>query len=124
MNTTLWIVTVVLAVLTFIPGIVKITQPRERLIGNMAWVQDFSQNQLRTIGTLEVAGAVGLVVPGVVGLALFLVPVAALGIALLQVGAIITHVRRHEANVVAINVIMIALSVFVAWGRLGPYPLA
>lgn len=123
MNTVLWVVTVLLAVITFIPGIVKITQPRERLLENMAWVNDFSQNQIRAIGALEALAAVGLVVPAIVGIAPVLVPLAACGIVLIQVGAVLTHLKRREGALIAINVIMIALAVFVAWGRFGPYPL-
>jgi hypothetical protein len=48
--------------------------------------------------------------------------VAAVGLALLQVGAAITNVRYGEANRLPINVVLIALAVFVAWGRFGPYP--
>lgn len=123
MNTVLWIVTILLAVLTFIPGIVKITAPREKLVENMPWVNDFNQNQLRAIGALEAAAAVGLIVPGIVGIAPILVPLAATGIVLIQLGAVVTHLKRKEGALISINVIMIAMAVFVAWGRFGSYPL-
>ena len=67
MNTFLWIITVILAVLTFVPGMVKVVQPREKLLEKMAWANDFSQNQIRAIGGLEVVAAVALIVPGIVG---------------------------------------------------------
>ncbi len=122
MNTALWIVTVLLAVVTFIPGIVKITQPRERLLEKMAWANDFTQNQIRGIGALEVVAAVGLIAPAIVGLAPVLVPLAAVGIALIQVGAILTHLKRGEGGLITINVLLVVLGVFVAWGRFGLYP--
>jgi len=123
MSTLLWIVTVLLAVVTFIPGIVKITQPRERLLEKMAWANDFTQNQIRAIGALEVVAVVGLIAPAIVGIAPVLVPLAAVGIALIQVGAILVHLKRGEGGLVAINVIHVVLCVVVAWGRFGPYPL-
>lgn len=123
MNTFLWIITVILAVLTFVPGMVKVVQPREKLLEKMAWANDFSRNQIRAIGGLEVVAAVALIVPGIVGFVPVLVPLAACGIALLQVGAIFTHLKRREGAFIAINVIMIVLSVVIAWGRFGQYPL-
>lgn len=123
MNVALWIITVVLAVLTFIPGIVKITQPRDALTEKMTWANDFTERQIKAIGVLEVLAAIGLIAPAIVGFALFLVPAAAVGIILIQLGAIWTHVKRGEAGFIAINIILILLSAFVAWGRFGMYPL-
>jgi hypothetical protein len=40
----------------------------------------------------------------------------------LMVGAIITHLRRHEAQVIASPLDLLALAVLVAWGRFGPQP--
>jgi len=39
-----------------------------------------------------------------------------------QVGAAKTNLRHHEANHVPINIVLIAMAVFVAWGRFGPHP--
>lgn len=67
-------------------------------------------------------GGVGIVLPGLVGVAPVLVPVAAVGLALLQVGAAAVNVRYGESKRLPINVVLIALAVFVAWGRFGPFP--
>ena len=37
-----------------------------------------------------------------------------------MVGAMITHLRRHEAVGVVLNLAYLALAAFVAWGRFGP----
>jgi len=50
------------------------------------------------------------------------VPVAAVGLALLLIGATVTHLRRHEAKVMVVPLALLALSVFVAVGRFGPQP--
>ncbi|MPZ78946.1 MAG: DoxX family protein, partial [Actinophytocola sp.] len=39
-----------------------------------------------------------------------------------MVGAIITHLRRHEAQPIAVNLTLLAVAAFVAWGRFGPQP--
>jgi hypothetical protein len=41
-----------------------------------------------------------------------------------MVGAAVVHARRNEAMNVAVNMVLIALAVFVAWGRFGPYSFA
>lgn len=84
------------------------------------WVEDFSAGAVKAIGALEALGGVGLVLPAAVGIAPVMVPVAAVGLVLLMAGAIMTHIRRHEAKAIVVNVAYLALAVFVAWGRFGP----
>lgn len=62
--------------------------------------------------------AIGLVLPGVTGIAPVLVPIAAVGLAVTMVGAVITHVRRHDPMAsVAPSVVLMQLSLVVAIGR-------
>jgi len=37
-----------------------------------------------------------------------------------MVGAMVTHLRRHEPAGVALNLTCLAMAAFVAWGRFGP----
>jgi hypothetical protein len=122
MNVALWIAAGLLAAVNLAAGLTKLLKPKEALVQQMKWASDFSARSVHGIGLVEVLGAIGIVVPGAVGMATVLVPVAAVGLALLQVGAAITNVRYGEANRLPINVVLIALAVFVAWGRFGPYP--
>ena len=48
------------------------------------------------------------------------VPLAALGLVLIMVGAVITRLRRHEPKAMVADLAYLALAGFVAWGRLGP----
>jgi len=123
MTITLWIAAGLLAAVNLIFGALKLVVPRPRLTETMAWAEDFSDTSVHAIGALEVLAAVGLVVPGLLHIVPVLVPLAATGVAALQVGAAITNARYGEANRIPINVVLIALAVFVAWGRFGPYPL-
>ena len=75
------------------------------------------------INALAVLGAIGLVVPAAVHVAPILVPLAAVGLALVMIGAGVVHARRKETPMVAMNAVLLVLAVFVAWGRFGPYPL-
>jgi len=64
----------------------KLARPRLALAGQMAWVQDFSDPQIKGIGVLEVLAAIGLVVPPLVHIAVFLTPLAGVGLVLLMGG--------------------------------------
>ncbi len=124
MNIALWVVALVLALVFLAAGLSKLVQSKEKLAPRMAWVEDFETGPIKTIGALEVLGAIGLVVPGVTGIAPILVPLAATGLALLMIGAIVVHARRGEKQAIPVNVVLLLLAVFVAWGRFGPYPLS
>src|SRR5680860_699166 len=102
-------------------GVLKATQPREKLMANMPWVEDFSANTVRFIGTMEFLAAVGLILPAVTGIAPVLTPLAATGLAVMMVLAAATHARRKEPQAIAINSVLFIVAVVVAWGRFGPY---
>jgi uncharacterized membrane protein YphA (DoxX/SURF4 family) len=123
MNIALWIIAALLAVAVLASGAMKLTQPREKLAASgMGWVEDFSPGAVKAIGTLEVLAAVGLILPAALDIAPVVVPLAAVGLVVLMAGAIITHLRRHEAQVIASPMALLALAALVAWGRFGPQP--
>ena len=123
MNIVLWAVAGVLALVFFAAGAMKLIQSKEKLTAdpNMAWIEQFSPGMIKLIGLLEVLGAIGLILPVVPGIAPVFVPLAAVGLVLLMIGATITHARRKENQAVAMNVVLLILSAVVAWGRFGPY---
>lgn len=118
MKRVLWVVQVLLALAFLFSGMAKVAQPREALLAaNMGWVEDFSQGTIRLIGTLEVLGAIGLIVPALTGILPWLTPLAAGGLALTMIGAMITHAGRGEFGMIVVNLILLLLAVFVAYGR-------
>ena len=117
MNTILWIVQIALAFAFFLAGTMKISQPREKLVTNMGFVEDFTMEQVRLIGVVEILGAIGLILPAVTGILPILSPLAALGLALTMVGAIITNVRRGDFAHVIPNLVLMVMALFVAYGR-------
>lgn len=123
MNIALWSVAALLALAFLAAGGSKLAQPKEKLLASpsMDWAEDLPPGLIKTIGLLEVLAAVGLVLPAAVDIAPDLVPLAASGLALTMFGATITHSRRGEAQSAVVNVVLLALSVFVAWGRFGPH---
>jgi uncharacterized membrane protein len=123
MNVFLWVLQIVLAGMFVMSGLTKSTQPREKLLGKLPWVADFSAGTVRLIGIVELLGAIGLVVPAATGIAPVLTPLAATGLAVVMVLAMNTHRRRHEPGAIAFNAVLFALAVVIAWGRFGPYSL-
>lgn len=122
MNVVLWIVQILLALAFAGAGFMKVSQPREKLATNMGWVEDFSGNTVKFIGVMELLGALGLILPAATGILPWLTPLAAVGLILIMIGALITHGRRGElAMAIPVNGILLLLSAFVAWGRFGPY---
>ena len=122
MNIALWIIQVLLS-LTFLgSGITKLARPRLALVGRLPYVADFSDSQVKGIGTLEVLAGIGLIIPPVLHIATFLTPLAAVGLILLMGGAIATHVRRREPQMVVVNLVLLVLAAVVAIARFGPYP--
>jgi len=125
MNVLLWVVAGFLAFCFLLTGLLKLTRTREQLVEvGLGWAQDFSARTVKLIGALEVLAAVGLILPAVTGIAEVLVPVAAIGLVLVMIGAISTHVRRREPTLVVVNAVLLFLAAFLAWGRLGPYPFS
>ena len=122
MNLVVWIVTGLLAAGFLMTGIMKLRTSKQEMVADphMAWAGDFSPGMLKFIGAAEVAGAVGLILPAGVDVATWLVPTAAIGLALVMVGAAITHLRRREYSSIVTNAVLFAAAVFVAIERLGP----
>jgi DoxX-like family len=122
MNITLWIITALLTLLFLAAGAMKIAQPKAKLAtSGQGWVEEFSDGAVKGIGTAEILGALGLILPAVLNTATFLVPAAATGLFLLMLGAAITHARRGEIPNVIINIVLGIFAAGVAIARFGPY---
>jgi hypothetical protein len=117
LNFWLWAAAGVLAALYLMAGAMKATQPIPRLAGQMRWPADYPR-LTRFVGSAEVLGAFGLILPLATGILAWLTPFAALCLVLVQVLAIGFHVMRREPQILPVNVVLLALAAFVAWGRL------
>lgn len=123
MNLALWIVAGLLAVAYLAGGGFKLLVPKDKIAGTTAsskWAEDFGPGTVKAIGAFEVLAAFGLILPAMLDIAPGLVPLAALGLAIIMVGAAITRIRRYEIKFMMVDLGYLALASFVAWGRLGP----
>lgn len=127
MPTLLWIAHGLLALVFFMTGMMKLLQSKEQLVEKMPVFTPIAPNQIKLIGAAEVLGAVGVIGPmfldavGVIGPMFLdgLVPLAAAGLALIMVGAVVAHARRGEWPMVAMNAVLFALAAFVAYQHWG-----
>jgi len=118
MNAALWIIQGLLAAMFTTAGIMKSTQPKEKLQKQLPWVNDFSSGTVRFIGLSELLGAIGLIVPWLTGIAPILTPVSATGFCIIMVLATnIVHLKKGEYKGVATNIFIFLLAAFVAFGR-------
>ena len=83
MNYALWIVQVLLALLFLWAGGIKFILPVEEMTKQMPLPGWF----LRFIGVAEVLGALGLILPGLLGIRPGLTPLAAAGLVIIMIGA-------------------------------------
>ena len=123
MNLAIWVAAGLLAAVAVVSGTSKAFVPKEKLAAAPGgeWTEDASLGFVKTLGVLELLAAAGLILPAVVDIAPVLVPVTAVCWVVLMVGAMITHLRHGGLDrFVALNVIYLALAVFIAWGRFGP----
>lgn len=124
MDIALWVCQVLLAI-GFIGAAYVHAVLWEKTSANvqMRWLADIGHQRALGIGALEVAGGVGVIAPAVTDILVWLTPLAATGLTLLMISAIIFHVVRHEYPNIAINLILGLLAAFVAYGRFVLVPL-
>jgi hypothetical protein len=111
-----WIVAGLLAAVYLYSGAKKATQSQAQLQPMMAWAgTSVPMPLVRLIGVIEIAGAVGLIVPPLVGIAPVLAMAAAIGFVVLQVFATALHLARGETKDLGLNLTLIVLATAAAW---------
>lgn len=101
----------------------KVVRSKEQLAEQMEWVADFSARDIRSIGILEIAGALGLALPGLTGILPWVTKYMAIGLGLIMLGAIVTHIRRQEWVMTGMTIVLFLMCVFVWYGRALIVPL-
>jgi hypothetical protein len=110
-----WIVAGLLAVFYLYAGGKKAAQSQEQLQPMMGWVDRVPMPLVRTIGVLELLGAVGLILPTLTGIAEWLAVAAAAGFVLIQVGGIAVHLSRGEARLIGLNIGLLVTAGVAVW---------
>jgi putative oxidoreductase len=117
LNIVLWIAQLVLAAMFLMAGFTKVATPFDQLALRMSWASQVPAEQIRFIGLTEIAGALGLLLPSAFRIKPDLTILAAICLGLVMVGAVVFHISRGEFPAVPMNIVLIAIAVFIAWGR-------
>jgi len=123
MNTALWILQGLLALAFLIAGGLKVSRSKEQVSAMLAWAKTFEPAQIKLIGTAEILGAFGMVLPGVTRLLPWLTPLAGAALLVLMLGAVYTHLRLKEGPMALPAAVLALLSCAVAAGRFFVLPL-
>lgn len=119
MNIAVWSVSGLLAVVFLVASSTKLFLSKGKLAKapGGGWVLDFSAGFVKFLGAAGLLGAVGLIVPALLGIAVVLTPLAGVGLAVIMAGAAVVEFRRHAINHGLGNLAYFALASFVVFGR-------
>jgi uncharacterized membrane protein YphA (DoxX/SURF4 family) len=113
MTNALWIVQGLLALLFLFAGGMKLVLPIEEMTKDTPLPGLF----IRFIGVAEVLGAIGLILPGPVGIRPGLTPLAAVGLVIIMIGATVLTLASGGIGQALIPLVVGLLAAFVAYGR-------
>jgi uncharacterized membrane protein YphA (DoxX/SURF4 family) len=113
MTYVLWIVQALLAVLFLFAGGMKLVMPIAEMTKEFPLPGWF----LRFLGVTEVLGALGLIMPGLLRIRPGLTPLAAAGLVIIMIGAVVITLSIGSVTMALIPLITGLLAAFVAYGR-------
>ncbi len=117
MNIALWVAQILLLGMYGMAGAMKTFQTAKAK-EMLPWAKDRSDTFVRFVGISELLGALGLILPLLTGILAWLTPTAAIGLTVIQLLAIFTeHLPKKEYQVIPMNIVLLALSIFVIVGR-------
>lgn len=115
-NRILWAMQWVLGLFFVYVGVMHFVVP-DGLPGPLEWMYDLSDTQHYVAGTAEILGGLGLILPWLTGIVPRLTPLAAVGLVVVMIGAIVWHVGRDEPLSIANNAFLAVVLAYVAYGR-------
>ncbi len=116
MNVILWILQILLAIFFVIAGVPKLILPAIMLKPPPGAIE-FPVLFIRFIGVCEVLGGLGLLLPAVFKRRQNLIPLAAVGLVIIMIGATVTTVMSGGGLTALIPLVCALLLAFVAYGR-------
>jgi uncharacterized membrane protein YphA (DoxX/SURF4 family) len=119
MNRALWIAQWLLAAIFLFAGTAKLVSPLQP----MADQSGVPAGLLLFVSVMEILGAAGLILPGLLHTATKLTPAAALGLILIMIGATTLTLRTGPASLALLPFVTGFAAAFVAYGRWRLLPL-
>ncbi|MFK7810676.1 MAG: DoxX family protein [Saprospiraceae bacterium] len=122
MNIGLWVAQVLVALTLIWGAYAKLMMPAEELAAMMPWTAD-SPSLATLTGVVDLLGGLGLILPALLKIQPKLTIYAAYGTMLLMVAGSIFHGSRGEFPLIGMNLFILALAYFIAWGRTKKAPI-
>lgn len=116
LNILLWVAQVLLASSMVWAACMKLLKPADELAAMWPWTAAHPA-LVKMTGVLDLLGALGLVLPGLLRMQPRLTVYSAYAIIALMIAASIFHIVRGEANLIGVNIFFAVLAVLIAWGR-------
>lgn len=113
MNRLLWVIQVLLALLFLFGGGTKLVMPATELTASGPLPAPF----LRFIGVMEILGGLGLILPGMLRVRTELTPLAAAGLVVIMIGAVVVTIQTMGFAMAILPFVTGVLAFFVAYGR-------
>jgi hypothetical protein len=113
MNRLLWVVQGLLALLFLFAGGQKLIMSAAELTGHTPLPAAF----LRFIAVVEILGGLGLLLPGMLRIRTELTALAASGLVIIMIGAVVVTIQTMGPGVAIVPFVTGALALFVAYGR-------
>lgn len=123
LHVALWVIQVLLAALFGMVGAMKASQPMSALIAQLHWPAAVPEPLVRFIGTSELLGALGLILPPLTRVKPWLTSLAGAGLVTVMTLAAVFHISRGEWMALPLPLVLAPVAGFVAWGRWKKAPI-
>lgn len=123
LNVVLWIAQWLFAASFVGAALMKLAMPIAQLAQIWPWTGDLAPTMVRLLGVIDLLGGMGVLLPSLTRIKPRLTVVAAVACIALQLCAIAFHASRGELAGLPVNVVLIVIAAFIAWGRWSRYPV-
>lgn len=116
----------ILAMMMLTTGLLKLATNREQFKalgkGNLDWADSLTVPRLKLIGLFEFMIGIGLFLPQLLEIQIWLVPMAAIGTIFTMIGAFILHIKRKDDfQALATNVAILLIASFILISRVDSF---
>ena len=108
--------------IVFVAHAYLLLRPPASVQSGMNYILEMPAGLRLFAGLAEGLAGLALVIPPLLHVATWLTPLAAAGLVVLMLGAIVFHIQRREYPNVGFNAVLGVLAAVVAWAGSGPTP--
>ena len=117
MNTIVWILQCLLAVMFTFSGLLILLQPKEKIASKMPFVNDYSSSMVKLVAFSHITGALGITLPLALGILPILTPIAASCLVVVMILALKYNIGRRDTRSIVTDVVIGILFCFIAYYR-------